>query len=108
MLSTAPAIGYSPLSEVAHRADRQINRAVDHADAGPTGTRTAFSDYGKKLSRRRGTEFRAIETTGQDFTLSADIGLNASPLRQGLPVYDRHDIETEWSRESGRMDGRFR
>src|SRR6266571_2706329 len=63
-----PAIGYPPLSEVAHRADREINCAVDHADAGSTGTRTAFSDYGKKLSRRRGAEFRAIEATGQDFT----------------------------------------
>jgi hypothetical protein len=67
-----------------------------------------LGDYGKKLSRRRGTEFRAIEATRQDFTLSADIGLNASPLRQELAVYDRHDVETERSRESGRMDGRFR
>jgi hypothetical protein len=92
----APAIGYSPLSEVAHRANREVNRAVDHADAGPTGTRTAFSDYGKKLLRGRGTEFRAVEATRQDFTLSADIGFNASPLRQELAVYYRHDVETEW------------
>jgi hypothetical protein len=92
-----PAIGHPPLSEVAHRADREINRAVDHAEAGTTGTRTAFSDF----RAAEGQNSVPSDATGQDFTISADIGLNASPLHQELTVYDRHDVETERSRKSG-------
>ncbi len=72
---TAPPVDHTPLGEIAHGSDRQIDRAVDDPDASATGLRLALGNDRQEVSRRRWAQLCASPASRKNVIVSLDIGL---------------------------------
>ena len=97
----APAVGNAPLGEIAGRQDGEIDRAVDHAEAGAPLARASVRDDGEEFLRR----LRAVCGVGaaarEDFAIAAKARGELVPFVERFTVSHWHCIERERLRWPG-------
>ena len=102
----APAVGHAPLRHVAHRLDRQIDGAVDDADAGEAGQRAALRNDGKKsLAPPAGSAVRSARTARKLHCRREFSTSTPCHLVKTWPNADGGGGEAEWLRHAAVTTG---